>query len=502
VAHSDRLARGDGKRAMHVVEYVLWAMKANVRLRSVADDHALRDVLHGALIGERNFEDSKAKSAHVKRGKRARVERGESTGPLHFAYRLEPELDDAGRPKASRDGRIAYRRMPDPERRAVYVRMVELAEAGRTFGEIARDLNASGHHTKRGKTWSTRQVRMVMRDPYYSGYTVGYGETRKGNHEPLIERERWEALQAKLDRQTPVAARGRKGGRPGDGAYILRGVLTCGGCGASMYTREYAAGRYYLCASVREARGTCDLPRVAADLVETPTVSHLTDGFGLHLRERIERRVAEHEAVGAEVEAALGRERRELRKRERSLERARENAADLLDRRHDHADRVLDALERHEGRVAEQAERVQHIAGELVRHDRAVSMDEVLDRYNQIRGLVEGRLSEAKDAAALNSTLRDLLAYATVDVDDRGRIAVQFRLAHDPATFSEGEDFEVATIAAPEWIRDRRYGPSLRSTGPGKPDSSPWCRSSPSARRSRGTSNPRPSAAALVSPEA
>src|SRR5436190_367547 len=37
VQHSDRLARGDGKAAMHLVEYALWALKEDVRIRSVQD---------------------------------------------------------------------------------------------------------------------------------------------------------------------------------------------------------------------------------------------------------------------------------------------------------------------------------------------------------------------------------------------------------------------------------------------------------------------------------
>src|SRR4051812_22334564 len=35
VQHSDRLARGDGDQARHLVELVLWARKAGVTLRSV-----------------------------------------------------------------------------------------------------------------------------------------------------------------------------------------------------------------------------------------------------------------------------------------------------------------------------------------------------------------------------------------------------------------------------------------------------------------------------------
>jgi hypothetical protein len=116
---------------------------------------------------------------------------------------------------------------------------------------------------------------------------------------------------------------------------------------------------------------------------------------------------------------------------------------------------------------------VQRVLGQVGEHQRAVSTDEVLDRYNEIKALVEGRLTTATDATALNLALRDMLACATVDLDDRGRIAVQFQLAHDPATFPEGEAFEVATVATPERIRDPRYGQSLRSMKPRKPDSSP-----------------------------
>src|SRR5207248_2869553 len=38
VQHSDRLARGDGIVAQHLVELLLWARKAGVRIRSCQDD--------------------------------------------------------------------------------------------------------------------------------------------------------------------------------------------------------------------------------------------------------------------------------------------------------------------------------------------------------------------------------------------------------------------------------------------------------------------------------
>jgi DNA invertase Pin-like site-specific DNA recombinase len=479
VAHSDRLARGDGKRAMHVVEYVLWAMKADVRLRSVADDHALSDVLHGALMGARNFEDSAAKSAHTRRGKRARFERGESTGPLHFGYRLVPKRGEDGEPKVGREGRVEYQRVRDPEQEPTYLRAVGLAEQGHTYGDIARRLNAEGLRTQRGGTWATRRVRAMLTDPYYAGLVRGYGEVREGEHYGLIERGRWEALQRSLRRDDPIRRRQRRPGRrPASADYLLKGVLVCARCGTGMYTRQYAAGRTYLCGAVRESRGTCDLPRIAADLVERPTLAHLRDGFGLHLHNWIEERIAERDGALRALEAELDRVRRTLAERQRDRASARANGAELMARRPDLAEQVMDAQAVHEQWVSEQAKRVQEVEDALAAHDGVVSTDALLDRYRELRDLVDGRLRRAKDAPALNAALRSLLAYADVDVDNRGRIALQFHLAvDDPQTWPEGQSFEFGTRAAPQWIRRPDYIEAVSTRPRAKLDPAPSCRS-------------------------
>jgi DNA invertase Pin-like site-specific DNA recombinase len=68
VQHTDRLARGDAIQAAHLVEVVLSAMKANVRVRSVQDDRTGESILDAALIGTRNFEDSERKSESISPG--------------------------------------------------------------------------------------------------------------------------------------------------------------------------------------------------------------------------------------------------------------------------------------------------------------------------------------------------------------------------------------------------------------------------------------------------
>ena len=59
--------RGDGTKAAHLVEIILWAMKANVRVRSVQDDRTGESILDAAVTGTRNYEASRRKAESVSR---------------------------------------------------------------------------------------------------------------------------------------------------------------------------------------------------------------------------------------------------------------------------------------------------------------------------------------------------------------------------------------------------------------------------------------------------
>ena len=447
VAHSDRLARGDGKQAAHLIEHMLWSRKSDVRLRSVGDDHSLGDLLHAVVTGERNFEDSNAKSQHVRRGKRKRFEDGGSTGPVNYGYMLAPRLDADEKPVTKRDGRIIYERIPDPERRQHVERIFAMAEQGHTHGEITRALNADGIPTKRGGTWSRPTIRRMLRDPYYAGKVRMHGELRDGDHEPIIESERFERLQAKLARRDPVKQRQRRGGRPSKNAdYLLRGLLSCARCGHGLYVRDLVDGRTYICGSVREQRGTCVLPIIDADLIEKPTLLHLRGRFGINLKAWIEDRMAERDQALRALDARLDRERAELAERERKTEKAKTNVADLIAERPELAAGALEALETVAARAVEQFERVRAVEAELAEHDATVTADELMRRVEAMHALVEGQLGRAKDAAELNTALRGLLAVATVDVTDERGIVLHFELAGSPHS---GFEF----IGTPEHIR-------------------------------------------------
>jgi DNA invertase Pin-like site-specific DNA recombinase len=80
VQHSDRLARGDGVQARHLVEPLWWGQAHGVELRSKEDDSTFTNPLLTFAMGERNAEDSRRKSAAVKGGMQRATARGQHAG--------------------------------------------------------------------------------------------------------------------------------------------------------------------------------------------------------------------------------------------------------------------------------------------------------------------------------------------------------------------------------------------------------------------------------------
>lgn len=101
VQHSDRLARGDAKEARHLIEVVLWAIKANVELLSVQDPEILAGgdlaLLLGAIGGMRNHQDSKRKGLAVKGGIRRRAVERRQFARRAPTLRIPPPRHHGGR---------------------------------------------------------------------------------------------------------------------------------------------------------------------------------------------------------------------------------------------------------------------------------------------------------------------------------------------------------------------------------------------------------------------
>jgi DNA invertase Pin-like site-specific DNA recombinase len=401
VQHSDRLARGDGRRARHLIEIALWAIKNAVTIMSVQDPQTFAEgMVYPALMGDRNFEDSKRKGTATAAGQRRRWESGKRLGsPIRDGYRLEVV-------EVGHDGRAVRQPVLDPERAPIWRRIFELAEAGRTPGEIQRLLNGEGVRNRRGNPWRARDIRRGLRDDWYAGRAHAYGQTLDGDHEPLIDPERWERIVAML----PI---GRTGGQPpARDDFLLRGIASCGLCGAKLHVRGDT--RRYVCSAARE-HGTCAAPNIPAELADGAVLDHLehfiadVNGWLASQGERAER---ERDRFAQTLEG----QRRKLRQLDLRAQRANELADKLLDEGDDET--AAAALRKAESTMHDRAQLAEAIAaGEqrLAEWPTVPDVDAALDTYSELRDAVTGRFSGSRTVQELRAHLRASFAHVALD---------------------------------------------------------------------------------------
>ena len=258
VQHSSRLARGDGRRAEHLLHYALWALRSRIDIVSVEDPGTFEgmDGEYGLLKtyigGEQNTKDSKRKADSVKKGHARRAQRGQPNGgPAGYGFRWR---DVIGADEVARK-----RRVIDQPEAAVVRRIFAEFIAGRSQCQITRDLNADGIPTadagkverKDGKPrerppsgrWYQGSVAKLLRCALYVGKFTHNGEILDTDEvPPIIDLDTWNKAQALLARSSEdtgrVDARGRKitrgRGRGAAGRHLFRkGMLRCS-CGSAM----------------------------------------------------------------------------------------------------------------------------------------------------------------------------------------------------------------------------------------------------------------------------
>jgi len=241
--HSDRLARGAGDAPdapMHLVEVMFWARRSNIQLRSVQDDANLTNPLLAAMIGERNYEDSKRKGEATRAGIRRRVERGDRNGGQRpYGYRF-----------------AASGLVPVDAEAGVVRRIFREVASGATQAGIARDLNREGVRTARGHRWSQPRISALIRNSLYIGQLRSQGETLEGRHQPIIDPDLWSAVQELIEARSEAAGGGR-GRRPTGNHLFSGGMLRCGWCSEAMRPITRGRHEYYICSGAHSGASDC-----------------------------------------------------------------------------------------------------------------------------------------------------------------------------------------------------------------------------------------------------
>jgi DNA invertase Pin-like site-specific DNA recombinase len=260
----DRLARGNGVEARHLGKLYFDLLEAGVKIRAVSGDEDLKDPIRAVLRGERNTQDSAAKSAHTKAGLERTVRDGQWRGGiLPGGYEVVREVDARGR--------VTRHLVKHPEDEAAYDLIWRLGENGASVQRVALELGRRGAVTrpvrrrmkhkvgpKAGleveytpQPFTANRVSQVLTNPFYAGLQTYKGETFEGDWPTYVDIETFERMRA--ERAHRSHAEKRKPGRQRRD-YLLSGLARCGVCAGPMQgcSDRSRATRSYACAAHRE----------------------------------------------------------------------------------------------------------------------------------------------------------------------------------------------------------------------------------------------------------
>lgn len=399
---TDRLARGDGRNAAHLVEYVLEATKAGYRIESVTEDIGGEMALVlASLYGARAHADSKAKSEHTKAGMRRRAERGQlNGGPAPYGYRWVRNPDA--------DGCLL---VIDHAEAAIVERIFREYAAGVPQRTIAATLAREHVPAKRG-SWRQGTVAKILRNPIYVGRVRFRGGEYPGTHERLIRDDLWGAVAELLEATARTKGAGR--GRHSSGSHLFtRGLLRCGRCGDAMVPRtnpprgpRQSTYEVYLCLTHAQDRNACSQTPIARELVDDAALTYFervcldVDATAEHLRRAMDRRRVEAEALAAQAAAEVA----DLRRQRKLIER--DYLAGVLPAGDGDDDGLYLALkEKIEGELVAARAEAERLHARIEEVSSQELEDELLGYVAELREVVRCAVRDAPTLAAIRAAL-------------------------------------------------------------------------------------------------
>jgi DNA invertase Pin-like site-specific DNA recombinase len=171
-------------------------------------------------------------STNVKRGNRAKLEKGGWPGPAPYGY-LNNKADKTV--------------IVDEKNRRYIRRIFELYGTGR-YGlkDVAQMLYDEGMRTKTGLMRRASHIHKIIKDPFYHGVMLKNGKYYPGSHEPIVSKMLYdqanEVLSGKLHPQSKRLA------------FHLRGFLKCANCTCMLTASKKKGHDYYYCTN---GKGKC-----------------------------------------------------------------------------------------------------------------------------------------------------------------------------------------------------------------------------------------------------
>ena len=174
---------------------------------------------------------------------------------------------------------------------------VMFAKQGLSIHSIASYLNQSNHAPPRGHMWTKSSLWRILHNDAYIGTLVYNRENRhkrhgkhkyntkdkwvivENAHEPIIQAELWEGVQARTKQAFVGGKFLSRGSRP-ESNYLLSGLIKCANCGTnfhgSRYHRKHTVTRIYRCGGYNMyGNGVCTRWEVNAQDIEGVIIEYI-----------------------------------------------------------------------------------------------------------------------------------------------------------------------------------------------------------------------------------
>jgi site-specific DNA recombinase len=225
----DRLARNfiDGGKIIDLLQKSIIKEICTYEGSHLPSDNVLMLAMHFGMANQ-YIRDL---STNVKRGNRAKLERGEWPGHAPFGY-----IND----KITKTVKIDKKTSP------YVVRTYNLYIAGKSYKEISDILFTEGLRTSSGKKVFKSQIQRMLTNPFYSGMMVRGGKYYEGKHKAIVSKRLFdEAQNVSVVRSRPKLK---------NLVFPLRGFLTCHSCGCNLTASLKKGHHYYYCTN---GKGIC-----------------------------------------------------------------------------------------------------------------------------------------------------------------------------------------------------------------------------------------------------
>ena len=139
---------------------------------------------------------------------------------------------------------------------------------------IAKQLNGKHITAKKAVRWSHKVIEEILQNNLYIGKITWKNETYDGQHEPIIDDDKFYKVQELMAKRKSLAV--KVNNQPFKAKYMLAGITYCGVCGARMFTiksystRNHKYYRKYGCYSQSQVEHMIKDPNCDNDKYDGP----------------------------------------------------------------------------------------------------------------------------------------------------------------------------------------------------------------------------------------